>query len=62
MNMTTNTFSANDRVRMIGAPRLTGTFVHYYKPLPSGKVNVEVRWDDATIYMPSVLSIQIEAI
>lgn len=48
------------RVRIIARPHVTGTYVRAYTPLPSGRVNVEVRWDDPALYMPSILSTQIE--
>lgn len=54
--------AAGTRVRITARPLVTGTFVRSYAPLPSGKVNVEVRWDDATLYMPAILSTQIESL
>ncbi|MCC9181110.1 hypothetical protein [Mycolicibacterium mageritense] len=51
----------NTRVRLIGSQGYTGTFIRYYAPMPSGKRNVEVRWDRADVVM-TVLETQIEAI
>lgn len=50
--MTTNThISPDTRVRIIGRPRVTGMFIGYYAPLPSGSRNVEVVWDDASLVL-----------
>lgn len=49
------------RVRLIGNPSFVGTLIRYYAPLPSGKRNAEVRWDDASIVL-TPLETQIETL
>lgn len=53
--MTTNT-----RIRYIGSPGITGTFVRYYAPLPSGKRRTQIMWDDRSL-IDTPLETQIEA-
>lgn len=58
MNNATN-FTANDRLRVIGAKALTGTFVKYYAARHDGIRRVEVRWDDRS-YVMTFLETQLE--
>jgi hypothetical protein len=61
-NTTSRRFQTGDRVRLAGSPGFVGTVQYYFRPLPSGNVNVLVAWDRGRYAgSPTVLETQLEA-